>query len=97
MLAGVLSAVVPGRSMQGAMEGTAAQGKATGLLGSLIRLAGLGDQAAQLTAAMRITNSVVDVLAVYVFMAALTCTLEVNMPGRVWWLRSGPDLPLTKM
>ena len=71
-----------------------AQGKAPGLFESLMRIAGLRAQAAQLTAAMRITNSVIDVLAVYVFMAALTCTLEAHMPGGVWWLRSSTAVPL---
>ena len=73
--------------------GAFAQGNSTGLFSNVMRMAGLSSQAAQLTAAMRISNSVIDVLAVYVFMAALTCTLEERMLGRVWWLRSSTAVP----
>ena len=82
--------------MQAAV-GLPAQGRASGLFSNLMSMAGLSAQAAQLTAAMRVANSIIDALAVYVFMAALTCTLEARMPSRVWWLESGTAVPLVNV
>ncbi len=54
-------------------------------LAFLIKLAGLTEVASRLRAVLRVASSFVDALAVYVLMAALTTTVDLNMQGRAWF------------
>ena len=46
---------------------------------------GMQQALTQLEAALRIMKGFFDAVAVYIFMAALTCTLEIQMGSRTWF------------
>ena len=51
----------------------------------LARMIGAQQALAQLEAALSVMKGFVDAVAVYIFMAALTCTLEVQMGSQTWF------------
>ncbi|CAK0782831.1 hypothetical protein CVIRNUC_006026 [Coccomyxa viridis] len=54
----------------------------------LARMMGIQQALTQLKAALKIMKGFVDAVAVYIFMAALTCTLEAQMGSRAWFNQS---------
>ena len=76
------------------MQGTAA---AAGLLSSqpvrmLVGLMGAQQAVVRLEAGLSILNSLVDTLAVYALMAALTCTVDLQLGRRSWFNKDGHDV-----
>ena len=51
----------------------------------LARMMGMQQALTQLEAALKIMKGFCDAVAVYIFMAALTCTLEIQMGSRTWF------------
>ena len=51
----------------------------------LARMMGAQQALAQLEAALSIMKGFFDAVAVYIFMAALTCTVEIQMGSRMWF------------
>ena len=51
----------------------------------LARMMGVQQALIQFEAALKILKGFFDAVAVYIFMAALTCTLEVQMGSRTWF------------
>ena len=76
------------------MQGTAA---ATGLLSSqpvrmLVGLMGAQQAVVRLEAGLSILNSLVDTLAVYTLMAALTCTVDLQLGSRSGFNKAGHEV-----
>ena len=59
----------------------------------LLRMAGMQGFMGNMRALMRIGNSILDVLAVYTFMAALTCSLDLQLQGQAWFSRTSYVAP----
>ena len=73
----------------------------TGLLASqpvrmLVGMLGAQQAVARLEAGLAVLNSLVDTVAVYTLMAALTCTVELQMGSRAWFSKASHEaLPVT--
>lgn len=66
----------------------------TGLLSSqpvrlLIGMMGAQQAVVRLEAGLKVLKSLADTIAVYTLMAALTCTVELQMGSRSWFHASG--------
>ncbi len=55
----------------------------------LVGMMGLQQAVVRLEAGLKVLNSLIDIMAVYILMAALTCTVEVHMGSRSWFIASG--------
>jgi hypothetical protein len=81
--------------VKGYMRVQAAEVGRQGWLGSLqpisllLRMAGLKGLISNMSAVMRVANSILDALAVYIFMAALTCSLDLQLHGQALFSRTG--------
>ena len=58
----------------------------------LVGLMGLQQAIARLEAGLKVLNSLIDILAVYILMAALTCTVEFQMGSRSWFIAPGLEM-----
>ena len=73
----------------------------TGLLASqpvrmLVGMMGAQQAIVRLEAGLSVLNSLVDALAVYTLMAALTCTVELQLGSRSWFSKAGHEaVPVT--
>lgn len=80
------------------MQGSAA---GTGLFASqpvrmLVGMLGAQQAVVRLEAGLTVLNSVIDAVAVYTLMAALTCTVELQVGSRAWFTRASHEaLPVT--
>ena len=66
---------------------------AAGLLSSqpvrmMVRMMGAQRAFARFEAVLKLLNSLLDTLAVYILMAALTCTVELQMGSKSWFCKS---------
>ncbi len=59
----------------------------------LLKMAGLTKVVANGRAALQILNSLVDVAAVYVFMAVLGSAVELELQGNTWFASSRGQSP----
>lgn len=58
-------------------------------LAFFIKLAGLTEVVDRVKAVLQVLSSSVDALAVYVLMAALTTTVDLEMQGKAWFQTLG--------
>ena len=75
--------------MQGSVAGK-------GLLASqpvrmLVGMLGVQQAVVRLEAGLTVLNSLIDAVAVYSLMAALTCTVELQMGSRTWFARASHE------
>ena len=80
------------------MQGTSA---ATGILSAqpvrvLIGMMGVQQAVVRLEAGLSVLNSIIDAVAVYTLMAALTCTVELQLGSKSWFNKGSHGvLPVT--